>query len=68
MVTILEELEQCCQLHEEIVITYVVDGYNVEIRREEGYGNQVAGAQGETIIEALQKLNDTINIEDWKRR
>jgi hypothetical protein len=52
-------LDTALQLHEEIRIIYVVDGYVAELRT--GYGDiPVCEAKGETVVEALTSLQNVI--------
>lgn len=52
----LQNIENCCQLHEEIRIIYIVDGYDVVLSTMDGQ-REYANAQGPSILEALAKLN-----------
>lgn len=48
-------LEQKTQLHERIVITYMVDGY---LAIFESHEQELAEARGDTIVEALTLLQE----------
>lgn len=49
------KLEELCQLHEEIRIVYVVDGYSAELWTHDG-DTLVMTAKADSIAEALQLL------------
>lgn len=49
-------LDKLVQLHENVTIIYVVDGYNAILYRRDGY-DRVVEAKGQTILEALINLN-----------
>ena len=63
-------IEKCCQLHEDVQIIYVVDGYQASLLASDGRLVFMEGKVGETILAALQNLDSQlseVNHEDIRR-
>lgn len=58
-------LERFVQLHQTIEIIYVVDGYLAYYCTHDGNVHERA-ARGDTILEALQKLEESLNLKPPK--
>lgn len=56
-----EDLEDCCQVHEEIRIIYTVDKYLVILSTQDGERKrEVWQESGRSILDALINLNRTL--------
>lgn len=56
------KIDSRLQLHQELIIIYVVDGYLATLRNEDGYGNDViiAEGKGDNIKDALINLENIL--------
>lgn len=61
-VTSLENIERCCQLHERVTLTYVVDGYMAALLTRDGE-LQVLHAKADSIFAALTRLDEKLKTE-----
>ena len=66
-----ESIETLLQLHEQIEIIYVVDGYEAKLATSDG-DISVHAAHGKTVAEALERLNSEIshfkNVDDMRKK
>ena len=58
----LENIERCCQLHESVELTYVVDGYVATLTTHDGY-RPVLRVRGDSALGALVRLDARLKTE-----
>lgn len=57
-----DEIERCCQLHEEVYVYYHVTGYTVGLWTHDG-GRCVVEASGSSLLHAMLLLNERLASE-----
>ncbi len=60
-----DNTEHCLQLHERVEIIYVVDGWEASLWTNDNPGRKVLEAKGESIFEALARLERLCDGKMW---